>query len=241
MLIRRDSLGYRWRKAPCGCDADAMPHDAACGTAGSRAEQGVLEHRTKAGWVQFMSEHRQAHPITELLDQAGAGDALARDRVVSLVHAELSQIARAQLRRERAGHTLQTVDLVNETYLTLFAQQELSWPDRQKFFAYAATAMRHYLVSYARRKQAAKRGGSAIRITLSELADETSADELIALDLALRRLERVDGRKARIVELRYFGGLEIEEVCELVGLSAATVHKELRAARGWLYNAMEGA
>lgn len=185
-----------------------------------------------------MHEDGRAHPITELLDQAGGGDLSARDRVVRLVHAELRRIASAALRRERAGHTLQTLDLVNETYLKLFEGDPQRWPDRQRFFAYAATAMRHYLVSHARRKQALKRGAEALRISLSDLPVQTSAEELIALDLALDRLQQVDSRKARIVELRFFVGLPIDDICQLLELSAASVHKELRAARGWLYGAI---
>lgn len=188
-----------------------------------------------------MHDDARAQPITELLDQAGGGDVLARERVVRLVHAELSRIASAALRRENPGHTLQTLDLVNETYLKLFEGDPKSWPDRQQFFAYAATAMRHFLVTHARRKRAAKRGGEALRISLSELPDGTNAEELIALDLALDRLQQIDERKARIVELRFFVGLQIDDICDLLGLSAASVHKELRAARGWLYDAMGGA
>ena len=188
--------------------------------------------------VGTMRELERPQPITELLDQAGGGDALARERVVNLVHAELSRIASAALRRERPGHTLQTLDLVNETYLKLFEGEAQSWPDRHQFFAYAATAMRHYLVSHARRKQALKRGAEALRISLSDLPAQTSAEELIALDLALDRLQQVDSRKAQIVELRYFVGLQIEDICQLLDLSAASVHKELRAARGWLYGAI---
>lgn len=187
-----------------------------------------------------MRQEGRSHPITELLDQAGGGDLLARARVVRLVHAELARIARAALRREKPGHTLQTLDLVNETYLKLFEGDPQSWPDRHQFFAYAATAMRHFLVSHARRKRAAKRGGEALRISLNELPDATNAEELIALDLALSRLQQVDERKARIIELRFFVGLKIDDICDLLGLSAASVHKELRAARGWLYAAMEG-
>ncbi|MCB1553063.1 MAG: sigma-70 family RNA polymerase sigma factor [Xanthomonadales bacterium] len=188
-----------------------------------------------------MQDHDAAHSITGLLGQASGGDVAARDRVVRMVHAELSRIARAALRREKPGHTLQTLDLVNETYLQLFSSDPQTWPDRHQFFAYAATAMRHFLVSHARRKQAAKRGGDALRISISELPADTSAEDLIALDLALDRLAGVDARKARIVELRFFVGLSIEDICDLMGLSAASIHKELRAARGWLYDAMEGA
>lgn len=188
-----------------------------------------------------MQQNRPVQPITELLDRAGGGDISARDQLVRMVHAELSTIARAALRRERPGHTLQTLDLVNETYLRLFEGSPQSWPDRHQFFAYAAAAMRHFLVSHARRKLAAKRGGDALRISLNELPDDTNAEELIALDIALDKLQQVDERKARIVELRFFVGLKIDDICDLLGLSAASVHNELKAARGWLYAAMEGA
>jgi RNA polymerase sigma factor (TIGR02999 family) len=138
---------------------------------------------------------------------------------------------------QRRGHTLQTRDLVGEAYLKLVSLPETDWKDRIHFFAVASRAMRSVLVDYARRRGSAKRGGNPIRVSLSE-ADQTSEQksaEVIAVDEALSRLASLDPRKSQIVELRYFGGLSVEESAELLGLSSRTIKREWRWARAWLY------
>ena len=187
-----------------------------------------------------MPEESRPHLITQLLGEAREGDAAARERLMNLVHEELSRLARRHLQGERADHTLQTTELVNETYLQLFEGRSPEWPDRHHFFAYASAVMRHFLVAHARRRLAQKRGGGMLRVTLSNVGGEQPPEELIALDDALTRLSSIDRRKSEIVEMRFFGGLSIDEICRITELSPATVHNELKAARGWLYHAMEG-
>jgi RNA polymerase sigma factor (TIGR02999 family) len=179
------------------------------------------------------------HLVTELLGKSRKGDAGARDRLMGLVYAQLKGIASRQRRGEAAEHALQTTELVHEAYLQMFAGQPPEWPDRKHFFAYASTVMRHLLVADARQRLTQKRGGNLLRVTLSHLGHEPREDELIALDEALTRLADIDPRKAEIVVMRFFGGLSIEEICALIELSPASVHSELKAARGWLLQAME--
>lgn len=186
-----------------------------------------------------MPDKPAPHLITRLLGEAREGNPAARERLMNLVYGELQRLARHHMHGERADHTLQTTELINEAYLQLFDGQSPDWSDRQHFFAYASTVMRHFLVRQARRRLAAKRGGRLIQVTLGNLAAEPKAEELIDLDDALTRLDRIDPRKVKIVELRFYGGLSIEEICDITRLSPATIHNELKAARGWLYNAME--
>lgn len=179
------------------------------------------------------SEH-EPPAVTQLLGQARSGDEQARERVVDLIHGELRAIADRQMRGERAI-TLQATGLVNEAWIELFGRQGSHWEDRQHFFAYAATVMRHILVREARRRQAGKRGGGQLRVTLEGLPEAQKEDDLIALDAALDRLAELDPRKGRMVVMRYFGGLSIDELCAVESLAPATVHKDLKAARGWLF------
>lgn len=181
-----------------------------------------------------MSTESTRSEVTQLLRQARSGDDGARSLVVNLIHGELHDIAHRQMRNER-GLTLQATGLVNEAYLELFGKQAGAWEDRNHFFAYAATVMRHILVREARRRQAKKRGGDQLRVTLEGLPAEQREEDLLALDAALDVLTELDPRKGRIVEMRYFGGLTIDEVCAVENLSPATIHKDLKAARGWLY------
>lgn len=176
--------------------------------------------------------------ITQLLHLARAGDNAANDRLIEAVHDELKRIARTQMRSEWRDQTLQATALVNEAYLELFTDDKRNWQNRQHFFSYAATVMRHLLVSYARRRAAAKRGGGQLQVTLTGLAQSQTSDDLIALDEALSRLAELDERKSRIVELRFFGGLSIAELSDELNLGQSTIHKELKAARGWLFNAL---
>lgn len=179
--------------------------------------------------------------ITELLTKWSAGDQGAAERLLPLVYQELRRIAARQLRREREAHTLQSTAIVHEAYLRLVQQPGLAWPSRSHFFAFAAHLIRRILVDYARRRNRAKREGNLERVTLAEsaaLATEKSPD-LVALDQALSRLERVDPRKAVIVELKFFTGLTLDEIAEQLRISPETVSREWRRARGWLYSELQ--
>lgn len=175
--------------------------------------------------------------LTQLLADWGRGDKSAFDRLYPLVHAELRRIAQRQMSQERPGHTLQATALVNEAYLKLAGQERFEWHDRAHFFAVCAQVMRHILVDHARSRAREKRGGGAIQVSLNDalvVAEEHIAD-FIALDEALSALERVDPQKGRIVELRYFGGLSVEETAEVLKISPRTVRREWRRAKAWLY------
>jgi RNA polymerase sigma factor (TIGR02999 family) len=174
--------------------------------------------------------------VTSLLRQWKGGDDSALDRLLPLVYAELRRIAARHLRRERAGHSLQPTGLVHEADLRLVAAPGPDLQDRAHFFGVSARLMRQILVDHARARGAAKRGGAARRVTLTdhvEPAVERDLD-LLALDEALRRLEEMDPVQGRVVELRYFTGLSIEETAEVLGKSPATVNREWRLARAWL-------
>ena len=180
-----------------------------------------------------------AHAVTDLLVKWGHGDEAALDELVPLVHEELRRRARRYIERERPGHTLQTTALVNEAYLRLVNQTEVRWQDRAHFFAVSARVMRHILVDYARAKGYAKRGGGALRVTLDEAAGVPAgqeAAELLALDEALKGLAEIYPRRSQVVELRYFGGLNNEEVAEVLKVTTKTVERDWRFARAWLYD-----
>jgi RNA polymerase sigma factor (TIGR02999 family) len=173
--------------------------------------------------------------VTQLLLAWGRGDETARDELISLVYDTLRRIARHQLRRERAGHTLETTALINEAYLKL-VDQSISWQNRAHFFGIAANIMRQLLVDHARARQRLKRGGDRQQISLTavdQLAQKHAGD-LLALDEALESLAEVDPQRSRIVELRFFGGLTIEETAHVMGVSTPTVERGWRAARAWL-------
>ena len=182
------------------------------------------------------------HEVTQLLVAWSNGDKAALDRLMPLVYTELRRLARHYMSRERPGHTLQTTALVNEAYLRLVEQEGMRWENRAHFFGIAAHLMRQILVDHARSRQAAKRGGAQVRLSLGEvdrIASRPDVD-LIALDEALGRLEAIDPQKSRIVELRYFGGLGIEETAEVIGVSPATVKREWSMARAWLRSEVGG-
>ena len=172
--------------------------------------------------------------VTHLLHAWAEGDEAARDELIPLVYDTLRRIARNQLRSERPSHTLQTTALINEAYLKL-TEQSVSWQSRAHFFGIAARIMRQILVDYARARLRLKRGGDPQRISLAAIEEglEQSAD-LLALDEALATLEKVDPERARVVELRFFGGLTIEETAHVMGVSTPTVERGWRAARAWL-------
>ena len=178
------------------------------------------------------------HEVTQLLIAWRNGDRAAFDQLIPLVEADLRRLARVRLKGERRDHTLQPSALVNETYLRLINEKAVDWQDRAHFFAIASDRMREILVDYARRRASAKRGGHTIRVSLTDadqLADE-SLPEIIAVDEALKTLAAADARQARIVVLRYFGGLTEEEVAAVLNLSARTVRREWKSARAWLYS-----
>jgi RNA polymerase sigma-70 factor (ECF subfamily) len=174
--------------------------------------------------------------ITQLLVAWGKGDRAALDRLMPIVHAELRRLAHGSMRREPAGHILQTSALVNEAYLKLVNERAVCWQDRAHFFAVAAQMMRRILVDFARARNAAKRGGGAIRVSLDEAAaaSEQRAADLVALDEALERLARIDERRSRVTEYRYFAGLSVEETATVLGVSPDTVVRDWRLARAWL-------
>ncbi|HYP28675.1 MAG TPA: sigma-70 family RNA polymerase sigma factor [Blastocatellia bacterium] len=174
--------------------------------------------------------------VTELLIEWCNGDRTALERLVPLVEKELHRLAHNYMNREDPGHTLQTTALVNEAFLRLMDQNRVRWQNRAHFFAIAAKIMRRILLNYARDQKRDKRGGGAIHVSLSE-DDIISAErsvELIALDEALTRLASLDERKSRVVELRYFGGLSVDETAEVLMVSPITVMRDWNLARAWL-------
>jgi RNA polymerase sigma-70 factor, ECF subfamily len=178
--------------------------------------------------------------VTELLAAWGGGDQAARDELMPLVYEELRRLARRCMHRERAGHTLQTSALVNEAFLRLVDQKNIRWQDRAHFFGIAARLMRQILVDYARRRGYAKRGGDVRRVPLDEavIVSEERAAEVVALDDALKFLAEIDPRKSQVVELRFFGGLSIEETAEVLGVSEGTVRRDWALAKAWLHDAI---
>jgi RNA polymerase sigma factor (TIGR02999 family) len=180
--------------------------------------------------------------VTELLRSWGDGDSAALRHLVPLVYADLRQIAARHMRRERHGHTLDVTGLVHEAFLRLAGQRATSWENRHQFFSVAARLMRRVLVDHARRRQAIKRGAAPAVVSLDDEGafPEPSAWGLTALDDALADLATFDPRKSQVVELRFFGGLSVEETAEVLALSPATVKREWTFARAWLHRALTG-
>ena len=178
--------------------------------------------------------------VTQLLADWGKGDRSALDKLYPLVHSELRRIAQRQMSQERPGHTLQATALVNEAYLKLAGQQGFDWQNRAHFFAVCAQVMRHILIDHARAHAREKRGGGAIQVSLNDalVVAADQAAHFIAMDDALRVLERLDPQKGKIDELRYFGGLSIEETAEVLNVSPRTVRREWQRAKAWLYRMM---
>jgi|SRR5687767_13529627 len=179
--------------------------------------------------------------VTALLQAWSEGDRAALDRLVPLVYEELRVLARRALRGGRPGQTLQTTALVHEAYLRLVDQKRTQWQNRGHFMAIAAQAMRRVLVDHARRRAAAKRGGGDVRVTLGDVANGDAGKdvEVLAVDQALRELEKVDLQLARLVELRFFAGLSVAETAEVLQVSRATVGREWSAARAWLFRELK--
>jgi RNA polymerase sigma-70 factor (ECF subfamily) len=175
--------------------------------------------------------------VTQLLIAWSHGDQEALEKLIPLVYGELRRLARQYMKREPAGHTLQTTALIHEAYLRLIEQKGVKWQNRAHFFAISAQLMRRILVSMARARQAHKRGGAARQVSLDEalVISEGRAAELVALDEALTELAALDPRRGRVVELRYFGGLSVEETAEVLQVSPDTVMREWKRAKAWLY------
>ncbi len=175
--------------------------------------------------------------VTQLLRAWGAGDHVALERLVPLVDAELRGLAGHYMRGQSPGHVLQTTALVNEAWLKLIDWQNTGWQNRAHFFGIAAQLMRQILVDEARRRRAGKHGGNAVRVSMGdvELLAQRKDHELLALDDALKSLAELDDRRSRIVELRFFGGLSVEETAEALRVSPRTVAREWRLAQAWLY------
>ena len=178
-----------------------------------------------------------SHEVTLMLQAWGKGDHAALEKLTPLVEAELRRLARHYLAQERPGHTLQTTALINEAWLRLIDWKQVSWQNRAHFFGVSAHLMRYILVGFARERQQQKRGGGAQLVSLDEavtISTERGSD-LIALDDALQTLEKYDPRKCRIVELRFFGGLSVEEAAEVMNLAPITIIREWNKAKAWLY------
>ena len=174
--------------------------------------------------------------VTQLLIAWGEGDQVARDQLMSVVYEELHRLAHRYMKRESPGHTLQTSALVNEAFVRLVDQKNVRWQNRAHFFGIAAQMMRRILVDYARSRNYAKRGGGAVKISLDEaliVSDERSA-EVVNVHEALERLAEFDARKSQIVELRFFGGLSIDETAEVLRVSPGTVMRDWTLAKAWL-------
>jgi RNA polymerase sigma factor (TIGR02999 family) len=181
--------------------------------------------------------HEPQHEVTQILQAWSGGDARAPERLMPFVYDELRRLARAFLSREREGHTLQPTALVNEAYLRLVGQTRVSWQGRAHFYAVASSMMRRVLIDHARAHATEKRGGGVRRLSLEELRVplEERAAGFLALDEALERLGRMDERKCRVVEMRFFGGLTDEEIAEVLGVTTRTVLRDWQKARLWLY------
>jgi len=180
------------------------------------------------------------HDVTGLLVAWGKGDEAALDQLVPLVHDELRRIARRHMGRERQGHSLQPTALVNEAYLRLIDVRQVNWRNRAHFLAMSARLMRRVLVDHARSKQYQKRGGGAARVTLDEelMGAGEPGQDLVALDDALEALAHFDERKGRVIELRFFGGLSVEETASVLKVSADTVMRDWKIAKAWLLREM---
>lgn len=181
-----------------------------------------------------MSQALDADQISGLLDRCHSGDALAREQITPIVYAELKALAARALRGERDGHTLQTTALVNEACLRLLGQRKLEAGNRAQFAALAAQAMRRVLVDHARRRAAAKRPSSDQRIAIDEVDLPAAAADLLGLDAALERLAELSPRQAKVVDLKYFAGLELEEIADALAIARPTVVRDWRMARAWL-------
>lgn len=179
-------------------------------------------------------------PVTQLLIAWGNGDETARDELMPLVYEELHRLAHRYMKREHPGHTLQTSALVNEAFVKLVDQKSVHWQNRSHFYAIAAQSMRRILVDHARIRQSGKRGGDVRHISLEHaaLVSQERAADVVALDEALTKLAPIDARKSQIIELRFFGGLSIEETAQVLNVSPGTVMRDWTLAKAWLQREM---
>ncbi len=177
-----------------------------------------------------------AHQVTQLLTRWSAGSEVALDELMPIVYDELRTMAKRYMSGQNPGHTFQTTELIHEAYLKLAGGENQNWQNRAHFLGVAALAMRHILVNYALSKQSQKRGGDRLRVTADDIlvVSIERSEEIVALDEALKRLEMIDQRKGRVVELRYFGGLSIEETASILNVSPQTVKRDWRFAKSWL-------
>lgn len=180
--------------------------------------------------------------ITDLLVSYGRGDKESLDKLMPVVYDELRRQAARYLRREQVGHTLQTTALIHEAYVRLVDQRNVQWQNRAHFFGIAAQMMRRILVDHARTKKRAKRGGSNIKVSLADATVAAKGQDLdvVALDEALNRLAKIDEQQSRVVELRFFSGLTVEETAEVMGISPATVKRDWSMAKAWLHRELSG-
>jgi RNA polymerase sigma factor (TIGR02999 family) len=183
-----------------------------------------------------MQEERETSDLTGLLDRWRAGDAAAANELASLVYGDLHRIAEREMRRERGDHTLQTTAILHEAYLRIFHSEPVAWKDRSHFFAVATQQLRRVLLDYARKVNSQKRGGGAVKLSLLQHDGATLAldERLLMLNDALTRLEQLDQRAAKVVELRYFGGLTEADAAEVLGISVATLKRDWDFAKTWL-------
>jgi len=205
-------------------------------------ECGAEAERITGDRAKYPMSEQNLHEVSQLLLAWSEGDKAALDRLVPLVYAELRRLAKSYMRRERAGQTMQTTALIHEAYLRLIDADHVRLENRAHFFAAAARVMRQVLVDLARERGSRKRGGDARLVPLDEaMAVGKQHDEgLLALDEALGALAQIDPRKSRVVELRFFGGLSVEETAEALGVSAETVHRDWRLAKSWLLRRLRG-
>jgi RNA polymerase sigma factor (TIGR02999 family) len=200
----------------------------------------IWDNRAQKRYAPGMQEGPEN--ITELLASYGRGDKESLDQLMPIVYDELRRQAARYLRREKAGHTLQTTALIHEAYVRLVDQRNVQWQNRAHFFGIAAQMMRRILVDHARSKKRAKRGGSEIRVSLgdAEVAAKDQDLDVVALDEALERLARIDEQQSRVVELRFFSGLSVEETAEVMGISKSTVKRDWSMAKAWLHRELSG-
>jgi RNA polymerase sigma factor (TIGR02999 family) len=181
--------------------------------------------------------HETQHDVTQILHDWSSGDTKAPERLMPFVYDELRRLARGFLARERGGHTLQPTALVNEAYLRLVDQTRVNWQNRAHFYGIASRMMRRVLIDHARAHATEKRGGGTIRLSIDDVqvSLEERATSFVALDEAMKRLEQMDERKCKVVEMRFFGGLSDEEIAEVLGVTTRTVLRDWKTARLWLY------
>ena len=189
-----------------------------------------------------MTDASPQQQVTQLLCDWRSGDGEALAKLIPLIQPELQRLAHRYMSRERAGHTLQTTALVDDAYLRLADSKHPQWENRAHFFAVAAGLMRRIMVDHARHRQALKRGGGAVMVALDEatMAAQSRGTELLALDEAMEKLATFDRRKAEVVEMRYFGGLTMEEIAEVLKIHVNTVTRDWTAARAWLFATLSG-